>query len=146
MATSAARAFAVSPRAALSSPAMKNFSKMMVGVAFGLGLAACGSKGDDLVGKVTSFKNKVCACKDADCAEKERDAYRAWRTEAKKAGKPSDDVIKKLQAVEKEMGDCQDKLREAAKPATPTTPPPTAPTTPTAEPAGSGSGAPGSAQ
>jgi hypothetical protein len=134
---------------ALSSLAMKNFSKLVVGVAFGLGLAACGSKGDDLVGKVTSFKNKVCACKDADCAEKERDAYRAWRSEAKKAAKPSDDVIKKLQAVEKEMGDCQDKLREAAKPATPTTPPPAAPTTTLTEPAGSGSAAPagsGSAQ
>lgn len=107
-------------------------------IAFGLmfSLGACGG-GSGIEKEMSEWKNKVCACKDAECAEKTFTDYRAWtktkRDEAKKMDKSD---LDKLEKIEDELKDCRRKLRDAAAPpagdapATGDTPPAGDPPTP----------------
>ncbi|MEZ4366150.1 MAG: hypothetical protein R2939_07660 [Kofleriaceae bacterium] len=114
-------------------------SSILLGLSF-TAVAACGSKGDDLVGKVTGFKNQICACADEACAGKVEEAYKAWRKEARKGPKPAEDVITKLQGIEKEMRACGEKFDKPADP--PAAPPTEPPPTPVAPPADGSAAAP----
>ena len=93
---------------------MKKFA-----IAFGMmfSLGACGG-GSGIEKEMTEWKNKVCACKDAECADKTFTDYRAWtkgkRDEAKKMDKSE---LDKLEKIEDELKDCRRKLRDAAQPA-----------------------------
>lgn len=91
------------------------------------------------------FRDKMCACKDAKCAEDVHKEYKEWEKgmESKmgKDDKPPDNVIEEAEKVEKEMKDCRKKFRDEAAPPAPTggdQPPAPAPAAP---PAG-GSAAP----
>jgi hypothetical protein len=115
-------------------PAMKNILAISALVfAFG-----CGNKVDKLIGEMEGFKDKMCACKDADCADKVNKEKKEW--EKSVADKMTEDDIKKLSDDQKKRGDaadeaykdCRRKLRDSAKPTggdtAPATPPATPPT------------------
>jgi hypothetical protein len=81
---------------------------------FLLGLGACGGGG--LEKEMKSWKDKMCACKDATCAEKTMEDYRSWQKGKKDAAKDlSKDEIGKLVAIEGELKACRNKLRDAAE-------------------------------
>ena len=126
--------------------------KLTLGFLFASVLAACGGNGaaDEAMKQLKIKKEKVCACKDLDCARKADDEFDNWMEKnlkrLKDGDEPSKSFQKKFKDLEYESRDCMDKLRdaEAAKDAPPPAPPaepPTAP--PPADPAaGSGSAAP----
>jgi hypothetical protein len=109
---------------------MKN---LMMAVGMVLAIGGCGGGG--LEKEMSSWKDKMCACKDKACTEKTMDDYRAWtktkRDEAKKMAKAD---LDKLEAIEDGLKECRNKFRDDAAPPTPTepavepaTPPPAAP-------------------
>ena len=78
---------------------------MMVSMFAGLALAGC-SKSDDLVGKMQGFKDQMCACKTADCADKVQADEEKWESDIKKGSKPDGDTMKKLEDLSDKMTDC----------------------------------------
>ncbi len=110
--------------------AMRKF--FVASILFGL-LGACG--GNALEGEMKGWKDKVCACKDKECAEKTWDEYRAWqkgkREEAKKL---PEGELKKLGEIESEAKDCRRKLRDAAEGSAGAAPAAPAPAAPAATP------------
>jgi hypothetical protein len=89
---------------------MKRFT--MMALLAGLAFAGCG-KSNDLVGKLQGFKDQMCACKPGDsaCADKVSAAEEAWEKDAKKGDKPDSDTMKKLDELDHQMSDCEDKAR-----------------------------------
>jgi len=89
--------------------AMKSFV-LIASVLLGVG---CGG---GLESDLTSYKDKMCACTDNDCAEKVSADYKTWakahRDEAKSMAK---DKLEKLDAIDKEFKDCRRKIRDGAK-------------------------------
>jgi hypothetical protein len=82
-------------------------------VLFGVGLTlfGCGSKStfDEALSGVKTYKDKMCACKDAACADQVDEDYDKFREGMKakmKDSKPSEDQIKQLEDVESAMGKC----------------------------------------
>lgn len=92
-----------------------------------LALAGCGKKDklDQALSDFEGWKDKVCACKDAACAEKEFEGYKAWEDKMEKElgdvdKEKNKEKLEKFEAVEKEMKACRRKFREAEAPAAPT--------------------------
>ncbi|HEY4179898.1 MAG TPA: hypothetical protein VGM90_23815 [Kofleriaceae bacterium] len=87
---------------------------------------ACGKKSDhaeaagsgvDALAKVTELKDRVCACKDKDCATKVHDEYVAWGIELSKTGgseRPDEAMAKKMTEVATTYGDCFTKAMASA--------------------------------
>ena len=90
---------------------MKNLMQMAAVV---LGLSTLGACGGGIEGEMKDWKDKVCACKDAECAEKTFTDYRAWtKSKREEAKKMSDDEKKKLGAIEDELKACRRKHKSA---------------------------------
>lgn len=77
-----------------------------------------------LIGKMTEFKNRFCACTDAKCAEQVSNDLTAWGQEIQKTmpepPKFTDEQTKQMAAIGEEMGKCMQKSMGGA----PGTPPP----------------------
>jgi hypothetical protein len=97
--------------------------------------ATVASAGNAL-GKMSELKDKMCACKDPDCAKKVSDEMTAWSQEAAKKG----DTAKMSEADQKKASELGVAMGECMQKASAVTPPPAPP--PPAD--GSGSAAAGS--
>ena len=102
--------------------------------------AGCGGGGaDEILGKMRSFKDKMCKCgeNDTKCAQAVSDEMTKWSTEqsknAKEPPKMSEEDTKKAAAIGEEMSKCMQKAMTpaAAAPADPAA----APADPAAAPA-----------
>ncbi len=105
-------------------------------------LSGCSkSKLDEAISKSEGFKKAMCECKDMKCADKVKEDARAYEKsmeasftpeEAKKMAddKGNAEKIEKLDALDKDMRACRNKLRDAEKPADGAAPAPAAPATP----------------
>ena len=100
------------------------------GLVFALG---CGNKVDKVISEMESLKDKMCACKDADCADKVNTEKKDWeKSMVDKFSKDdfknmSDDQKKRGDVAEEGFRDCRRKLRDA-KTGGDKAPDPTAPT------------------
>jgi hypothetical protein len=94
--------------------------------------AGCGKGGlDGKLDELGKIRDAACACKDKACADEQHEKYIAWKKGNSKDDKPSDDQMKKFEAIRKEMNDCRHKLET---PTESTTPPATPTPTPTPAP------------
>ena len=93
---------------------------LMVVLSLALGFSiGCGGK-SGLEGEVEGWKDKMCACKDKECAEKTYDDYKEWRRGKKGEAKDmSKDDMGKIMTIERELKDCRDKLDKPAAAPTP---------------------------
>lgn len=86
---------------------------LLVGIVFASG---CGSKADNALGELESFKNKMCECKDKACAEGVEKDMLEWSKKMKDEGMKksdlADDQKEKAREINKEMSKCR---REATK-------------------------------
>jgi hypothetical protein len=76
----------------------------------------CGKKDpfDAALDEIGTIKDKMCACKDKDCAEKVDKEFEAWRDGLKdKIGdsKPNADQDKKGEDIRAAMRKCQESLK-----------------------------------
>jgi hypothetical protein len=97
-----------------------------------------GGAGDALA-KMSELKDKMCACKDPDCAKKVSDEMTAWsqaQASKQKAAKMNEADQKKASELGVAMGECMQKASTVAPPPTPPAP---ADGSGSAAPAGSGS-------
>ena len=98
---------------------MRNFIIISALLLGGLGVG-CGKGGlDGKLDELSKIKDEACACKDKACADAAHDKYVAWKKGNSKDDKPSDDQMKKFEALRTELNDCRRKLSD-------TTPPPPA--------------------
>ena len=97
---------------------MKNLS--IIAVSLLLGLGACGNKFDKAISEAEGFKDKMCACKDKDCAEKVDADFKSWNKEMKekfgKDDKPNEDQMKKVMEVQKAYRECERKAEGETPP------------------------------
>lgn len=101
-----------------------------------LALSGCGKKDklDGVISELEGWKSKMCACKDAACAEKVHEDYKKWEDKMEKEmgdvdkDKIDKSKIEKIEKLDDERKDCRRKFRDAAPPApTGETPPTPAP-------------------
>jgi hypothetical protein len=85
-------------------------------------LSACGkSAADEYISKTKSFKDKMCACSDKDCAEKVGKEHEEWEKDfvknakESKADKPSEEQQKEFKEARKEMRECARKHKDGGK-------------------------------
>jgi hypothetical protein len=95
--------------------------KIALALVITLGLAACGkeSEVDEFIGKMDSFKTKICACKDTACLDGVHKEQEEWmkkfeeKASKNKDTKPTEAQEKKMDAIEKETNACEEKLEAA---------------------------------
>jgi hypothetical protein len=78
---------------------------------------ASGGATDNGLAKMTELKDKMCACKDPDCAKKVSDEMTAWSQEAAKKGttaKMNEADQKKASELGVAMGECMQKASTVA--------------------------------
>jgi hypothetical protein len=86
--------------------------------------AACGKGGlDAKLDELGKIRDATCACKDKACADEQHEKYTAWKKGNSKDDKPSDDQMKKFEAIRKEMNDCRHKFDAPEGSGAITTPP-----------------------
>jgi hypothetical protein len=96
-------------------------------------LVACGKGGTDgKLDELAKIRDSSCACKDKACADAEHEKYTTWKKGMSKDDKPSEDQMKKYEALRTELRACRDKFDMVAPP-TPSAPEP-APTAPAPAP------------
>lgn len=95
---------------------MRKFAIIAVGLALSLG-ACKKDKWAQAVSDEKGFRDKMCACKDAKCADDVHKQYKDWEKgmdeKMGKDDKPPDSVIEEAEKVEKEMKDCRRKLKDS---------------------------------
>jgi len=73
--------------------------------------AGCGKKGiDGKLDELAKIRDAMCACKDQSCADKQHDAYIAWKRGNSKDDKPSDEQMKKFREIRDALQECRHKL------------------------------------
>ena len=77
-------------------------NKIVLGLALVFAMG-CGNKVDKIISEMESLKDKMCACKDADCAEKVNTEKKDW--EKSMAEKFSKDDFKSISDDQKKRGD-----------------------------------------
>ncbi len=82
----------------------------------GLGASGCGETAGAAIGKLKSYKDAMCACKDAACAAQVGKEFADWSKDAKTT-KPTKAQEEEMMKIAIEMAGCQ------AKAATPPTTP-----------------------
>jgi hypothetical protein len=95
--------------------------KIMIIVVAAMSLAAvgCKKKGGmaEAMAKMGEFKDKMCKCTDAKCAQGVTEEMTKWSQEQAKGGdkdmKPSEDDAKKIAEITKGMTDCMTKAMGA---------------------------------
>ena len=100
--------------------------KIMIIVLAAMSLAAvgCKKKGGmaEAMNKMGEFKDKMCACKDAKCAQSVSDDMTKWGQEQSKAmtepPKLSDEQVKQATDIGEQMGNCMVKAMGADTPTT----------------------------
>ena len=79
-------------------------------------LAGCGGKkGEEFVGKMEGIKKEMCACKDAECADKVEEKMDKLGKEFESKFKSEKDVDKgvmeKIEKLDDEIRECKHKAR-----------------------------------
>ena len=102
---------------------MRNF--IIIALFLGVGLVGAGAgcgKGGGLDGKLdelAKIKDEGCACKDKACVDAAHDKYRAWNKGMSKDDKPSDEQMKRFEALRSALNDCRRKLSDTMPPPPP---------------------------
>lgn len=85
---------------------------LVAGIMFAVG---CGSKAENALGELESFKSKMCECKDKACGEKIEGEMMEWSKKMKdadvKKSDLSDEQKEKAREISKEMRKCQKELK-----------------------------------
>jgi hypothetical protein len=100
-------------------------NKLMIAFAATMALASFGCKkkagtagSSEAMAKMTEFKDKMCACKDAECAKKVNDEMTKWSQEqqgkTKEPVKMSEADQKKATEIGTAMGECMQKASAPA--------------------------------
>jgi hypothetical protein len=98
---------------------MTQLSFLLASAVTVLSIAGCKKKagdGADAIAKMTELRDKMCACKDADCAKKVSDEMTAWSDSFSKSRgdkKLGEDDQKRSSALGNEMAACMMKLMAA---------------------------------
>lgn len=104
---------------------MKNILRSGAVLAVVLGLAGCGNKGgDSAMAEFKSLKDKMCACKDAECAKKVSDEMAKMGDKYKNA-KVDEKQLKEAAKLTEELTQCMTKAMGGgggAEPAPPANP------------------------
>lgn len=108
---------------------MKNltlaFMVAMAFVSFGCKKKGAGGAGEAMA-KMTEFKDEMCKCKDAKCAQDVSDKMTKWSQEQSKNQKEGPNLSeadqKKAAAIGEEMGKCMQKAMTPEAPAAPADP------------------------
>jgi hypothetical protein len=87
------------------------FAAVSIGMFALLALPAC--KGGEVVAKTKEFTDKICACKDMDCAQKVTKEMQEW-AEQNKDAQGTESQAKEIEAETKRMGECMTKLASGA--------------------------------
>ena len=108
---------------------MKKLS-IVVGLLFGLG--ACSSKIDKAISELEGWKDKMCACKDKECAEKVEKDFDVWNKEMRAKFKDdkdegNEDQKKKAKELFKALHECERKGEGDTPPGAAVDTPPSAP-------------------
>src|SRR5262245_52319154 len=86
------------------------FAIAMAFVSFGCKKKGAGGGAAEAMAKMTEFKDEMCKCKDAKCAQDVSDKMTKWSQEqsknAKEPPKMSEEDQKKAAAIGEEMGKC----------------------------------------
>jgi len=94
---------------------------VLVGALF-VGLAGCGKKADrfdEVLDKLESFKQRLCACQDTSCSDNVWDEWTAYRKEVKSqvgGARPNASQDKRGRELTEAMNACRTELRKAAAP------------------------------
>jgi len=99
--------------------AMQKLNILVVGLLLGLG--ACSSKLDKAIKESEGWRDKMCECKNKECAEKVQTDFKAWRKEMREKFKdekdqPSEEQKTKLMAIDKAYRDCERKAEGEGAP------------------------------
>lgn len=90
--------------------------KLTIVLGIVLGLGACSDKFDKVISEGEGFKDKMCNCKDKDCAEQVDKDYKEWQKgladKFDKDSKPSESQMKKGKEIDKAYRECKRKLRD----------------------------------
>lgn len=85
-------------------------------VVFGIVFAtACGSKADKALDEMEGFKNKMCECKDAACADSVQSDMREWSKKMKDSGIEKSDLSDSQKTRGKEIDEQMSKCRREAR-------------------------------
>ncbi|KAB2889677.1 MAG: hypothetical protein F9K40_19675 [Kofleriaceae bacterium] len=88
--------------------------KILIAVASMALVAGCGGGGaDEMLGKLRSHKDKICACKDKACVENAEKEMMEWlmkNAEKYKDVKPTKAQDEAADKIQDEMEKCKDKL------------------------------------
>ncbi|MEO8548967.1 MAG: hypothetical protein ABI678_03315 [Kofleriaceae bacterium] len=98
---------------------MRNLKIILPGLVLAAALpgTGCGKGGlDGKLDELAKIKDETCACKDKACADAAHDKYIAWKKGNSKDDKPSDDQMKKFEALRTELNECRHKLSDTAAP------------------------------
>jgi hypothetical protein len=87
------------------------FAAVSIGMFALLALPAC--KGGEVVAKTKEFTDKICACKDMDCAQKVTEEMQKWAEENKDA-QGTESQAKEIEAETKRLTECMTKLATGA--------------------------------
>jgi hypothetical protein len=105
---------------------MKNLTIALLAAVSLLSFAGCKKKGggSDALAKMTEFKDQMCKCTDKPCADKVMEAMTKWGADMakegnKEAAKPTEEDMKKSQAVSEEYSKCMQKAMASAMPPPP---------------------------
>ena len=116
-------------------------------IALGIVLAFGGCKKDkwhQALSDTSSFKDKMCACKDKACADDVHKKYKQWQEDfMKKIGdkeQPPKDVEEKADKIEQDMRKCRHKFDDTGATDTGAAPAAPAPAAPAAPGSGSAAG------
>jgi len=94
-------------------PTMRKLSMFAVGIALAIG---CGKKDpvDEVINGLSSWKDKMCACKDKACADKVHEDYKKWENDVLEPKMKGMDE-KKIDKSKMEKGDKLDDERKACR-------------------------------
>jgi len=80
---------------------------------FTVALAACGKSSiETKLDEAAKLRDRMCDCKDAECANAVQEDFRTWKKGNKKSSddKPSDDQMKRWSSINDELIACRHKL------------------------------------
>lgn len=93
--------------------------KLMIVLGMGLFATACGSKADNALAELESFKTKMCECKDVACVEGVEKEMEEWEKKMKDSGIKkedlSDDQKTKAKETSKAMRQCRRDIKDKAE-------------------------------
>lgn len=91
--------------------------KLLLAAGLVLSLGACKDDFDKAMDEASTLTDRMCACKDAACAEKVREDRKAMKKKfrgAMEGKKPDEDQMKRAEKLDDKWRACADKIENAS--------------------------------